>query len=111
MPMESFNPVVPASDLGAEVAFWTKLLGAEPTFVDGDRWAQFDVGGRRLAVAGADRVVDSTALMVKVRGLDEAVAQLRELGIEPGTVARGPHERRCSCTSPSGTTVILYEPA
>ena len=30
----------------AAVERWEQLLGLPPTFVDGDRWAQFDVGGR-----------------------------------------------------------------
>ena len=40
------------------VGQWSTLLGVEPTFVDGDRWAQLDIGDTRLSLAGSDRSSD-----------------------------------------------------
>ena len=65
MSIESFATVIPVPDLHEAVAFWQQLLGTEPTFVDGDRWAQFDVGGRRISLAGADRFADAPSVMLR----------------------------------------------
>jgi hypothetical protein len=43
MDIEGLTPVLPVDDMGAAVTAWAALLGARPTFVDGDRWAQFDL--------------------------------------------------------------------
>ena len=32
--------------MAAAVGRWEQLLARPPTFVDGNRWTQFDVGGR-----------------------------------------------------------------
>ncbi len=42
MPVEKLSFVLPVDDLSVAAAFWKELLGGDPTFVDGDRWAQFD---------------------------------------------------------------------
>jgi catechol 2,3-dioxygenase-like lactoylglutathione lyase family enzyme len=73
MAVEKLSFVLPVDDLAVAVAFWKDLLGMDPTFVDGDRWAQFDHGGARLALAGKDRASDSPGVMLKVRGLGPSV--------------------------------------
>ena len=50
MAASSFSTVLPVEDLPAAVDYFRALLGVEPTFVDGDNWAQFDVGPRRIAL-------------------------------------------------------------
>ncbi len=107
MAAEKLNAVLPADDLAGAVAWWSELLGVEATFVDGDRWAQFDLGGGRLALAGADRASDRAGVMVKVDDLDTAAAALAGCG----PVEEGPHERRATVIGPDGTPVTLYQPA
>ncbi|MEU4745372.1 hypothetical protein AB0G02_33600, partial [Actinosynnema sp. NPDC023658] len=102
MTAERIAPVVPTDDLAGSVERWSALLGVQPTFVDGDRWAQFDVAGGRLALSGADRVHDGPAVLVKVPDLDEAVARAQALGFVVGEVTTGPHERRCVAVAPDG---------
>ncbi|MEE2806483.1 MAG: hypothetical protein VYB10_05230 [Actinomycetota bacterium] len=46
MTATSVSSVIPVTNMTAAVERWEQLLGLPPTFVDGDRWAQFDVGGR-----------------------------------------------------------------
>jgi hypothetical protein len=94
MTVERIGSVVPAADLAATVALLRTVFGAEPTFVDGDRWAQFDAHGARVAVAGLDRDDDLPALSVKVSDLDAAVARLRRTGLAVPDPVTGPHERR-----------------
>lgn len=107
MTVQNIVPVLPTADLAQAVALWTGLLGGAPTFVDGDRWAQFDVGGKRLALAGADRMSDAAGVMIKVGDLEAAVAAARAAGLSPGPVERGPHERRC-LVAVEGAAVVLY---
>jgi catechol 2,3-dioxygenase-like lactoylglutathione lyase family enzyme len=109
VPAESFTPVLPVDDLAAAVRFWSDVLGIEPTFVDGDRWAQFDLGPRRLALAGSDRATDSTALMVKVSDLEAARELMTRHGGDAGEIETGPHERRFLGRASSGE-VIFYSP-
>ncbi|WP_367138180.1 VOC family protein [Saccharothrix sp. HUAS TT1] len=110
MTAERIAPVVPTDDLAAAVGRWSALLGVDPTFVDGDRWAQFDLAGGRLALSGADRVHDGPAVLVKVPDLDEAHARAAALGFTVGEITTGPHERRCVAVGPDGYAVILHSP-
>jgi hypothetical protein len=108
--VEKLSMVLPVPDLAAAVAVWKQVLGADPTFVDGDRWAQFDHAGARLALAGTDRTSDQPGVMVKVKDLDDASERLREAGCTVGEAATGEHERRVTATGPGGWPIILYSP-
>jgi hypothetical protein len=100
--------VLPVDDLPAAVAWFGAVLGTGPTFVDGDRWAQFDLSGTRLALAGADRTDDRAGIMVKVADVEAARDGLTSAGFDVGPVEQGPHERRCTLRSPDGHAVTLY---
>jgi catechol 2,3-dioxygenase-like lactoylglutathione lyase family enzyme len=107
---QSIASVLPVPDLEGAVSFWRDVLGVEPTFVDGDRWAQFDLGGRRLALSGTDRVAPMPGVMVKVDDLAAAKASLEASGVEVGETAAGPHESRFVATAPGGWPVVFYAP-
>lgn len=111
MDIERISLVLPVDDLAAAVAGWAALLGVEPIFVDAGRWAQFDVAGARIALAGTDRVGDGVALMAKVADLAAARAEALRLGYAAGEPEAGPHELRCTLEGPGGTPVVLYSPA
>jgi len=104
----SITTVVPVTDLAAGVAEWSTVLGVEPTFVDGDRWAQFDVGGTRLALAGTDRPGDVVGVMVKVDDIGNHVTELRAAGFAAADVVQGAHEQRSSVTHADGSETTLY---
>lgn len=108
MQAQGISPVFPVPDLAGAVETWTAVLGVAPTFVDGDRWAQFDLDGRRLALAGSDRVAERPGLMVKVADLDAARERLAAAGLAFGPVEQGPHERRSVADGPGGWPVVLY---
>lgn len=110
MDIQGLNPVLPVDDLDQAVAVWTALLGVKPTFVDGDRWAQFDVAGRRLALAGTDRVSEAAGVMIKVGDLAAALDAARGQGLAVGAPQEGPHEVRCVVMTPGGWPAILYQP-
>ena len=41
MTATNVSSVIPVTNMTAAVERWEQLLGLPPTFVDGDRWAQF----------------------------------------------------------------------
>lgn len=108
MQIQGLTTVLPVDDLAAAARTWAALLGAEPTFVDGDRWAQFDVAGRRLALAGTDRVSDTAGIMIKVGDLAAAREQAVATGLTVGDVHEGPHELRFSVLTPGGWPAVFY---
>jgi hypothetical protein len=110
MNVERLTTVFPTADLPRAVAAWTALLGIEATFVDDNRWAQFDVGSERIALAAEDRVCDVPSVMVKVGDLRAARDEAMAAGIVVGEIECGPHENRCLVEGPDGWPVILYAP-
>ncbi len=111
MPAEKLSTAIPVADMGAAVAAWTELLGVEPTFVDGDRWAQFDLAGGRLSLAGADRVADEPVIMLKVADLVATRDALVASGRRVDDIAEGAHELRCVVPSSDDLpTLVLYSP-
>jgi catechol 2,3-dioxygenase-like lactoylglutathione lyase family enzyme len=104
----TISSVLPVPDLDAAVSFWKNALGVEPTFVDGDRWAQFDLEGRRLALAGTDAVASVPGVMVKVDDVRATKASLEAVGVEVREIVEGPHELRCVVPGPGGWPAILY---
>jgi hypothetical protein len=110
MEIERLSVVLPVDDLAVAAAEWAGLLGVEPTFVHGERWAQFDVAGTRISLAGTDRVGDRAALMVKVPDVPGARADALRRGRDAGELESGPHEVRCTVEGPGGTPVVLYAP-
>ena len=110
MHVQSITTVLPVDDLDAAVAAFGSLLGIEPTFVDGDGWAQFDLDGRRIALAGTDRTSDKAGVMLKVDDLPAAREALAQAGFEPGEIEEGGHELRVQGTGPGGWPVVAYVP-
>ncbi len=108
MEPKSLATVLPVPDLEQAVAFWRGALGVEPSFVDGDRWAQFDFGGRRIALAGSDRTSDQAGVMLKVDDLEAAASELAGLGAELGPVETGEHELRRTGKAPGGWSFVVY---
>jgi hypothetical protein len=108
--IEGVATVLPVDDVPAAAEVWAALLGVAPTFVDGERWAQFDIAGRRIALAGTDRVSNLPGVMIKVADLDAARARAAGQGLTVGEVQQGPHESRCLVEAPGGWPVILYSP-
>ncbi len=104
----SITTVLPVNDMEAAVSEWSTVLGVDPTFVDGDRWAQFDVGGTRLALAGADRESDDAGVLVKVDDLATHIDTLRSRGIEVDGPTSGAHEQRAAVHHAAGTVTTLY---
>jgi hypothetical protein len=106
----SLASVFPAARLGDGVRFLTAVLGIEPTFVDGERWAQFDLGGARLALASGAESSGAAQVMVKVADAAATAERLARAGYDVAGPVAGPHEVRFSVTGPDGWSVVVYEP-
>ncbi|NUP49537.1 MAG: bleomycin resistance protein [Catenulispora sp.] len=102
--------VFPTADMGDGVRFVSAVLGLEPTFVDGARWAQFDLGGARLALAAGAESSGAAQVMVKVADVAAVGERLAAAGYDVAGPVTGPHEVRLSVTGPDGWSVVVYEP-
>ena len=96
MKAQSTSVVIPVESMDEAVNQWSALLGVEPTFIDGDRWAQLDIGETRLSLAGSDRSSDEVGLLVKVSDARASQLCLIELGFKTGSLVSGNHEERCN---------------
>lgn len=110
MKVERMALAVPVSDMAVAVERWSRLLGTTPAFVDGERWAQFDVQGMRVCLAGTDRCSVGPALMLKVPDLDAAMAEASRMGANVSGRGHGPHEERATACWDDGITVVFYRP-
>jgi hypothetical protein len=106
----SLASVFPAQHLDESVRFLAAVLGVAPTFVDGDRWAQFDLGGARLALASGAESPGAAQVMVKVADAAATAGRLAAAGYDVAGPVAGPHEVRFSVTGPDGWSVVGYEP-
>ncbi|MBF6302189.1 bleomycin resistance protein [Nocardia amamiensis] len=112
MTIQRIGAAYPTDDLATTVALLSAVFGAEPTVVDGDRWAQFDAGGVRVMLAGTDRDDDTPFLAIKVDDLDQTLKGLRAKGFEVGPPITGPHEGRAVLRPTPGSRwhIAIYEP-
>ena len=106
--IQNIAPVFPVDNVTDAVATWSAILGTGPTFVDGDRWAQYDVNGRRVALAGTDRVSDTAGLMIKVSDLQATSERLANAGVGLGPIQEGPHEQRRLLQVSGGWAIVIY---
>ncbi|QGN55497.1 VOC family protein [Novosphingobium sp. Gsoil 351] len=99
-------------DMDAAVAFYTTLLGAEPSLRDGGRWAEFRTGGCRLALSSVEEAATPdtrVALVFDIATLEPAIALLEEAGaVLLSTRDMGSHGRTAALRDPAGHTFQLY---
>jgi hypothetical protein len=106
----SMASVFPVTSMPRAVDFVSAVLGMEPTFVDGGRWAQFDLNGARLALASEAESSGAAQVMVKVADVAGVSARLAAAGWQVAGPVAGPHEVRATVTGPDGWTVVVYGP-
>jgi hypothetical protein len=111
MEIQRIGFVLPVDDVAQAAGALAALLGTDATFVDGERWAQFDAAGARIALAGSDRFSDAPGLMIKVGDCDAAAERLRAAGADVSAVTAGAHERRAEVALPGGWRAMLYSSA
>jgi predicted enzyme related to lactoylglutathione lyase len=107
------NVYVQADRVSSVLPFYRRVLGAEPLFVDGERWAQFKVGDLTVAVAGEDEAAGGAGAgwVVTVEVADLSAA--RQAAIDAGGVVveereMGDHGSAVVLRDPAGNLVTLW---
>jgi predicted enzyme related to lactoylglutathione lyase len=107
------NVYVQADRVSSVLPFYTKLLGAEPLFVDGERWAQFKIGGLTVALAGEEEAAGGAGAGWVVTLETEDLAAARKAAVEAGGVVEeerdmGDHGSAVVLRDPAGNLVTLW---
>lgn len=110
MDIRSMTTVFPVADIAAGVRQWREILGVDPAFVDGERWAQFNIGANRIALAGPGQGNGKPGVMIKVDDLAVTQARLRDAGLHSGEAQTGPHERFFEVAAGEGCVATFYSP-
>ena len=74
--------VLRVADVEAACRFYSDTLGLAARFRNGDRWAEFDAGGIRVALAGGPEPPEPVTLSIKVADVN-AAAQRAVAGAPP----------------------------
>jgi predicted enzyme related to lactoylglutathione lyase len=101
--------LLPTDDMEATVAFLGGALGLKQKFRDGDRYCAFEFGGLTLGVvAGEEKVVSATALVLRVEDVAAEAARLASAGASVVLAPQeGPHEVRAVLRRPDGGEIVL----
>jgi predicted enzyme related to lactoylglutathione lyase len=93
-------------------AFYEDVLGLAPKFADGDRWAQYDLGGTNFALAApgeAPAGAKGAILVFQVDDLEAAMQRLASAGTPVEELRdMGAHGRVATFTDPSGNRLQLF---
>jgi predicted enzyme related to lactoylglutathione lyase len=99
------------------IAFYSRLLNQAPEALQTDRYGAFDLGGWKLAIycpkseeIGTDSTYPALSLCFQVPDLDETLAYLANLNLDPGPIQTASHGREVYLYDPDGNRIILYEP-
>lgn len=106
---EKIASVLTTRDFAADLEALTALIGA-PTFVDGMRWAQFDLGGARVCLAAQEEQIGPAAVLAKVSDLEGALESARNAGLSVEAPKEGAHEVRAIARTPGGVEIVFYRP-
>jgi predicted enzyme related to lactoylglutathione lyase len=102
--------------MDAGVAFYRDVLGLPLVARHGDDWAEFDVGGVRIALHGTREghapPTEGATVVFEVEDLDATIARLRERGVPlVGEVVDVPGTGRfVSFRDPDGNLLQALEP-
>lgn len=108
------NVYLAVEDVPAAAGFYADLLGIEPEFVDGERWAQFRLGGRVVALAGAGETAvaaPSTQIVFAADAPEDHDAILALGAVALGERDMGDHGTLRSYRDPQGVIFECWWPA
>lgn len=99
------------------IAFYQALLAQPPQSLQPDRYGVFDLGGWQLAIyrpkvdeLGPQAVYPALSLCFQVPDLDQTLAHLSRLNLDPEPIQTASHGREVYLYDPDGNRIILYEP-
>lgn len=104
---------LPVNDVDRAVAFYRDRLGLQEVRSESE-WAELDAGGLRIGLNAHERPGGGGGAVIAFEprdGIDGAVAELREAGVEvAGEPSEHPWGRVATLKDPDGNDVQLYEP-
>lgn len=93
-------------------AFYEDVLGLAPKFADGERWAQYDLGGTNFALAAPGEAPAGTrgaVLVFQVEDIEAAIQRLTAAGTSVDERRdMSAHGRVATFTDPSGNRLQLF---
>lgn len=110
MTIQSITTVLPVDHLPSAIASWRAILGVEPAFVDGERWAQFNIGAARIALAAGDQGGIHPGVMIKIADIEGQRDKLLENAVAVSEIRRGPHEVSFDAGAGDGWFATYYSP-
>ncbi|MCH8129761.1 MAG: VOC family protein [Acidobacteria bacterium] len=79
------QPIIYTTDMPAAVAWYSTVLGSEPTYTS-DMWSSFEVAGATLGVHRVETLPDRGRVelsLVATEALHDVLARVTAAGIEP----------------------------
>lgn len=104
------------SDMDDACEFYANVMGFKMKLRDGDRWAEFDTGTIKLALASRDQVPKSNSseiasLNIEVSDINLAIERSLWGGAKlVEGVSATDYEKRATIQDPSGRIINFYTP-
>ncbi len=106
------QPIIYTTDMRAAVAWYSAVLGSEPTYTS-DVWSSFEVAGATLAVHSVETLFDRGRVelsLVATEALQDVLARVTAAGIEPVRgIADETFGRSFVLADPDGSPVQVNE--
>jgi predicted enzyme related to lactoylglutathione lyase len=103
---------VATRNMEASTTFYQQALGLRLKFRDGDRWAQFDVGGANFALSSPAEAADGAQGAVVVFETEDLAAQTNAVLAAGGTLVgerdMGSHGRVATFSDPQGSRFQVF---
>jgi predicted enzyme related to lactoylglutathione lyase len=106
------NVYLRTKDMHASRSFYEKLLGVPPSFVDGDHWTQYKLGGVNFALAGErEQSVGTSDTVAVIEVEDLAEVGRAAVGFGGKVLGRrdmGVHGEVLTVADPSGVVIQFF---
>jgi predicted enzyme related to lactoylglutathione lyase len=103
---------VSSRDVTRAVRFYTEALGMAVKFQDGERWAQFDLGGVGFAIASPQELPVEKSGSVLVFEVDDVAPTMDAVVAGGGAIVEqrdmGSHGRVVTVRDPEGNVLQLF---
>lgn len=108
------NVYYPVKDMKQTCEFYSETLGLQLKFIDGDNWAQFNVSGYTIALAGPkespEGIEKGAVVTLSVDDLEAVREKLLNKGVFISEIRdMGSHGKTCWLKDPEGNIIQLHQ--